>query len=131
MSTDDDVTTGTDLIRSALRIRNVKQNLARVARDHEVALILLDAFIAGRATLPVPILQSLTRELFPHAEFDPSTDRLRPALQEPPRLMGIPPTFTIPLPKYQLGAVQCAHRPENEAAPAKPKKRAGWLGGWV
>jgi hypothetical protein len=44
--------------------------------------------------------------------------------------MGIPPTFTMPLPKYQPGPGQ-GPRPVDDAAVAQPKKRAGWIGGWL
>jgi len=61
-------------------------------------------------------------------EFVPELDVLRPALQEPARLLGVPPQLSIPLPRYAPGPGQ-GPRPVTDAAVAQPKKRAGWIGG--
>jgi hypothetical protein len=91
---------------------------------------MLKEFIDRRRTLPNATLQALTRELFPHAEFVPELDVLRPALQEPAKPLGVPPQLTIPLPSYAPGPGQ-GPRPVTDAAVAQPKKRAGWIGGWL
>ena len=125
-------TTGTEIIREALRTRKSKQNFAIVARDLGISSETLLAFCDGKRSLPNAVLQALVKELWHgHAEFDPVTDRLRPTVQDLPRPMGIRPENTLPLPKYQAGAAQVAPRPVKEPVPdAKVKPRPGWIGGW-
>ena len=66
------ITTGTDLIRQMLRVRNKKMNLASLARDLGISSDTLLAFIDGKRSLPIPVLQGLTKELWNgHAVYDP------------------------------------------------------------
>src|SRR5262245_18912766 len=108
------MTTGTDAIRQMLRVRNKRMNLAILARDLGIPSGTLDAFIDGKRSLPIPVLQGLTEELWNgHAVYDPGVDQLRPALQEPARPLGAKPSLTIPLPKYRAGPAQGGPRPVN------------------
>ena len=77
------ITTGTDVIRQMLRVLNKKMNLAILARDLGISSDALQAFIDGQRSLPIPVLQGLTKKLWGHAVYDPELDRLRPARQEP------------------------------------------------
>jgi hypothetical protein len=58
-------------------------NLAILARDLGISSDMLDTFIDGKRSLPIPVLQELTKKLWGHAVYDPEVDRLRPARQEP------------------------------------------------
>ena len=44
--------------------------------------------------------------------------------------MGVAPLLSIPLPKYASGPGQ-GPRPVTNAAVVQPKKRAGWIDGWL
>ena len=123
-------TTGTDLIREALHIRNRKMNLVAHARNVGVGIDLLEGFIDGRRTLPDAVLRALAKELWPHTEFVPELDVLRPAMQEPAKPLGVPPQLSIPLPRYPAGPAQIGPQPETPA-PAPQPKRKGWLESWV
>ena len=105
-------------------------HIAHIARDIGISSLTLEAFAAGEAKLPPDVLKALARDLFPHTEFVPEIDVLRPALQEPARLLGVPPQLSIPLPRYAPGPGQ-GSRPVSDAAAAQPKKRAGWIVGWL
>ena len=73
------ITTGTDLIRQMLRARNKRTNFAILARDLGISSDTLHAFIDAKRSLPIPVLQGLTKELWNgHAVYDPEVDRLRP-----------------------------------------------------
>ena len=113
-------TTGTDRIRDALRVRNRKINLTPIARELGVNNATLEAFITGSAKLSPDLLKALTKELFPMSEFVPELDVLRPALQEPARLLGVPPQLSIPLPRYAPGPGQ-GPRPVTDAAAKQPR----------
>ena len=91
------ITTGTDAIRQMLRVRNKKINLASLARDLGISSDMLDTFIDGKRSLPIPVLQDLTKVLWNgHAVYDPEVDRLRPARQEPAKPLGVLPSLTLP-----------------------------------
>ena len=108
------ITTGTDAIRQMLRVRNKKINLAILARDLGISSDALQAFIDGKRSLPIPVLQGLTKVLWNgHAVYDPEVDRLRPARQEPAKPLGVLPSLTIPLPTYTAGPAQGGPRPVN------------------
>ena len=108
------IITGTDAIRQMLRVRNKRMNLASLARELGISSDMLDAFIDGKRSLPIPVLQDLTKKLWNgHAVYDPEVDRLRPARQEPAKPLGVLPSLTIPLPTYTAGPAQTAHRPVN------------------
>src|SRR5262245_5264898 len=101
--TTSEITTGTDAIRAALRVRGSKTNTAGLARDLGVSSATLDAFADGRAMLKPEVLQALAADLFHgHAVFDPAIDRLRPAVQAEPRPLGVRPDPIDPklLPTY-------------------------------
>ena len=106
------IATGTDVIREMLRVRNKRTNLAILARDLGISSDTLHAFIDGKRSLPIPVLQGLTKELWNgHAVYDPEVDRLRPALQEPAKPLGALPSLTIPLPTFTAGPAQGGLRP--------------------
>ena len=108
------ITTGTDAIRQMLRVRNKRINLASLARELGISSDTLHAFIDGKRSLPIPVLQDLTKKLWNgHAVYDPEVDRLRPARQEPAKPLGVLPSLTIPLPTYTAGPAQAAPRPVN------------------
>ena len=108
------ITTGTDAIRQMLRVRNKKMNLAILARDLGISSDTLHAFIDGKRSLPIPVLQDLTKVLWNgDAVYDPEVDRLRPARQEPAKPLGVLPSLTIPLPTYTAGPAQGGPRPVN------------------
>ena len=56
------ITTGTDAIRQKLRVLNKKMNLAILARDVGISSDALQAFIDGKRSLPIPVLQGLTKD---------------------------------------------------------------------
>jgi hypothetical protein len=127
----DDAITGTDLVCERLRIRSRKTHLAGVARDVGTGIGKLDAFIAGNATLPTEVMHALVADLYHgSAAWDEQADRLRPAMQEPAKPLGVAPAFAAPGPQFQFGPAQRAPRPEV-ATPATKPKRSGWLGGWM
>ena len=106
------IATGTDVIREMLRVRNKRTNFAILARDLGLSSNTLDAFIDAKRSLPIPVLQGLTKELWNgHAVYDPEVDRLRPALQEPAKPLGALPSLTIPLPTFTAGPAQGGLRP--------------------
>jgi hypothetical protein len=70
------ITSGTDIIRGAVRVRVVKGDLGTLARTSVSRPTPWRVFVAGKRTLPPDTLRPFTRD---HAEFDPSCDRLRPA----------------------------------------------------
>ena len=108
------ITTGTDAIRQMLRVRIKKMNLAILARDLGISSDALQAFIDGKRSLPIPVLQELTKILWNgDAVYDPEVDRLRPARQEPAKPLGVLPSLTIPLPTYTAGPAQGGPRPVN------------------
>src|SRR6478736_1447302 len=110
----EEVITGTDAIRQKLRVLNKKINLASLARDLGISSDMLDTFIDGQRSLPIPVLQGLTKVLWNgHAVYDPEVDRLRPARQEPAKPQGVMPSLTIPLPTYTAGPAQGGPRPVN------------------
>ena len=125
------VQTGTDAIREALRVRR-KTNLVALARDHGLSAAARDAFIDGRRSLPAETLRAITKDLWPHLEFDAQADRLRPAVREPAKPQGVLPVFSITPPVYRAGPAQQAGPQPVKERPrdAKPKTRPGWLGGW-
>jgi len=101
------ITTGTDAIRQMLRVRIKTMNLAILARDLGISSDALQAFIDGKRSLPIPVLQDLTKVLWNgDAVYDPETDRLRPARERPARPLGGMPSLTIPLPTYTVGPAQ-------------------------
>ena len=91
------VQTGTDAIREALRVRR-KTNIVALERDHGLSAAGRDAFIDGRRSLPAETLRAIAKDLWPHLEFDAQADRLRPAVREPAKSMGVLPEFNIALP---------------------------------
>ena len=121
------ITSGTDIIREAVRVRMVKGHLGTLARDLSVSVDALEAFVAGKRTLPPDILRALTTELLSHAEYDASCDRLRPAnKQKPTPAYGVtpPPAKHNPtVPRQASGPFRIV----RDAAPMPLKsKRPGW-----
>jgi hypothetical protein len=108
------ITTGTDVIRQKLRVRNKRMNLASLARELGITLDTLLGLADGKRSLPIPVLQDLTKKLWNgDTVYDAEVDRLRPARREPAKPQGVMPRLTIPLPTYTAGPAQTAHRPVN------------------
>src|SRR6476620_2595136 len=106
------ITTVTDAIRQRLRVRIKKMNLAILSRDLGISSDALQAFIDGKRSLPIPVLQGLTKVLWNgHAVYDPEVDRLRPARQEPAKPLGVMPSLTLPLPTFTAGPAQGGPQP--------------------
>ena len=99
--------TGTEISRQAARARAKSQNIATMARELGVPTEALYEFGNGQGTLPVPVLQALTVELFHgHAKFLPEQNLLAPVNKNEPTPMGIPPDRYVPppdAPRYQGG----------------------------
>jgi hypothetical protein len=126
-------TTGTELIRQALRARNAKLNLSIFGRDLGLSGDQLHNFIFADATLTPEALRKLADYLWAgNTQWDEATDRLRPTKRQEPTPMGVLPQLDPKLlRKYRPGAAQTAHRLVNDSPPdQKPKTRPGWLGGW-
>ena len=124
-------TTGTDVIREALRVRNRKSNLIAIARDIQVSPHLLDSFIERKASLSPDILRKLTTELWGgQAEFDAELNLLRSANKTPPMSMGSRPPRCerkpVDHPGYTMGP-----QPVKPERPKAKTPRPGWLGGWT
>jgi hypothetical protein len=120
-------TTGVDLIRSALRNRAKHGHLGTLARDLTTAASSED-FLHGAGTLSTETLQTLAKDLFPYAEFDPVLDLMKPINRTEPRPLGVLPS---PYPKSSVTFERPARGPPP-LTPAKPKPREprpGWLGG--
>ena len=84
----------------------------------------------GDADLPLDALQSIVREIWHDAVvLDVTADALRSREPPPARSLGVRPTWSIPLQKYQIGPSQRGGPQPEVKAPPKPK-RAGWIGGW-
>jgi hypothetical protein len=88
-------TTGTDLVREALRGRNRKLNLAVMARNLNMSSERLDAFSEGRLALPPDIINAIVKELWNgHVVFDADADALTSANKAELTFSGIaPPPF--------------------------------------
>ena len=125
------VQTGTDAIREALRVRR-KTNLAALARDHGLSAAARDAFIDGRRSLPAETLRAIAKDLWPHLEFDPRDRPIAPCEPKEPEANGRPSaTDDDAFRSIRQGHAQRGPQPVKAATPApKPKKRAGWIGGW-
>jgi len=122
-------TTGVDVIRDALRVRNKRTNLATLARDIGISSSELDSFLTNRLKLAPTILHKLTAYLFGgNAEYDATLDRLRSTGSKIDAVpMGSPPPKLDPksLPVYRAGPPKLA---PGMVEPAKPKQpRPGWV----
>ena len=135
------IVTGEDAIRAALYARARKGHLALIARDLNeqnlnVTVASLEAFLSG-ASLPVPALRQLAKDLFPGAEYDPESGLLRSANRAEPKPGPVaPPAWT---PALAAAAYPPAYDPKTArthqgplASPATPlpttpkPKRPGW-----
>ena len=66
--------------------------MSGLARAVDIPVQTLEDFLAGRVVLLPEVLNALTLELFAgNAVYDLTIDRLRPALKQEPRPMGIRP----------------------------------------
>jgi hypothetical protein len=119
--------TGTDVIRAAMRARSA--GLARMAGDLQLSLTQLDSFVFHGGKLPPKALCLLAADLFAgHAEFDPTTDLLRPTNRTEPVAMSVRPPQFDPASRPPLDCSIRGPVPVKgaEPQPARPK-RAGWL----
>jgi hypothetical protein len=87
-------TTGVDLLRSALRNRAKHGTLAHWPAISTAASS--EDFLHGEGTLSTETLQTLAKDLFPYAEFDPVLDLMKPINRTEPRPLGVLPS---PYPK--------------------------------
>lgn len=131
--------TGIDVLRQTVKARNRSPHaLSLIAREVDGASAsALEDFAAGKIDLGVEILKSLTKILYPNAEFDPAANLLRP-LSAPTRPMGITP------PPYDPAKHSPHHPPPvgphtratsgiATVTPAAPTKRVGtpgWANRW-
>lgn len=70
------MTTGTDVIRQAINVRNKKVNLAGFATEVGISPSQLSDFMAGRSVPSATILCAMAKWLWPNAEFDPERNLL-------------------------------------------------------
>jgi hypothetical protein len=88
----DEIVTGTEILRRAVRARNVKMNLSRLAGEIGIATDTLEQFATGKVTLLPATLNDLAREIFAgNAVYDETIDRLRSAIKHEPKSLGIKP----------------------------------------
>jgi hypothetical protein len=74
-------------------------------RDLHVGLGALEEFAYGRGNLPAAILQPLARDLFQHAEYDPTMNLMRPANRAAAKPLGVLPAPYEPKPlTFKTGA---------------------------
>jgi len=131
---DEPTITGTDVLRWTVKARNKSPHaLSLIVREIEgVGPGALEDFAVGKVDLGVEALQALTKILHPHAEFDVETGMLRSANKAPVISMpaNYPPSIGDPtlLPTYQPPRPYSGF---NLPPSPKPKKRPGWLGGWL
>ena len=107
--------------------RRTKPNaLAAIAREiHGIGIPQLEAFVAG-GNLSVELLQKLAKVLYPHSEYDPELNMMRPANKEPARSFIYPPPVQ---PGPGVGENRGIKLPEAAQSKPKSKGRPGWLGG--
>jgi hypothetical protein len=116
MTVTEEIKTGADVLRRAVRARRHKAHLGLLARDLNVPIGDLEDFADAKRELAMPILQKLAKELH-DAEIDPESGLLRQLNRREPRLAGIPP------PPYR-------HSPHQYPPPYKPSSRfSGFTGG--
>lgn len=119
------IVTGTDLLRAALKARNI----AAMAKELQVAAETLNSFVAGRTDLPPTMKQQLTTEIFGGtAIYNAELDRLQPSNRAKPTPLGShPPRYVPPKVDYQAGVM--TQRGPQPVKPEKPKAepcRPGW-----
>ena len=128
--------TGTDVLRRAVhaRIRS-PHALTMMARDvGDLAVHTLENFAAGKTDLKVEALKALTKQLFPHAEFDETCNLLRSANKREARAFILPPRFDRKSTPYylpvqagpQIGPQPVIPVPTRPAATSRP----GWASSW-
>jgi hypothetical protein len=122
------ITTGTDVLRSAVAARNKSTNLSWVAKEIGVANEALGDFAAGTKNLPAEKLKALCEIIFNgHAIFDEAANLLRPKLQQEPTTLctAYPDAMAgMTLPTFQGGPPKLYPPAKNEQPKAGP--RPGW-----
>jgi hypothetical protein len=121
-------TTGTDIIRLAMRNRAAHGGLGRLASDLHLSLTQLDDFTYHGGHLPSEALRLLATDLFAgHAEYDPVVDLLRPTNRTPaiPGGMRPPSASEMNLDKSHL-TPRVLPKTTAKPQPARPS-RAGWV----
>ncbi|MFH0300990.1 hypothetical protein AAFX91_27950 [Bradyrhizobium sp. 31Argb] len=130
-----EATTGVDVLRRTVHARNRSPHaLALIAREVEgVSTSMLEDFAAGKIDLGIAALQALTKELYPHAEFDVESGMLRSTNRSEPRSLGVRPEPFDPrtLPYYSPASPGAHLLPLRQEKPPAKKPRPGWLGGWL
>src|SRR5262245_9189100 len=90
--TDTSITTGVDVLRSALAARNKKFHLGNLARDADIGLAQLNNFIDGKSIPRPEQLQALTREVYAgHVVLDLERNLLKSAYSHEPKSIGTVP----------------------------------------
>lgn len=120
------IVTATDLLRQALRSRNI----AKMAKELQVPAETLNAFVAGQRDLPPTMKQQITSEIFGgSAIYNAELDRLQSSNQAKPAPMSsLPPRYVPPKVDYQAGVMtQRGPQPVKPEEPTKPTKRPGWI----
>ena len=137
MAEEIEIKDGRDVLRKTLHARNRSPHaLALIASNVDgVGVSDLENVIAGKIELPVPALQQLAKELYPHSEYDPESGLMRSANRaEPtPLCTAYPEPFDPKSAPYYFPVTAGSHIDRAPQLPkSKPRpKRQGWLGGWV
>ncbi|MGX1104515.1 hypothetical protein [Bradyrhizobium elkanii] len=104
------MTTGTDVIRDAVRNR---RNNAVIAKHLQVSQLVLEQFIASERELPKEAMQTLTEYLFGgHLVFDPDADLLRTTVNHQAAGMARPPVAPLG-PKFKNDPIAHAPHPDG------------------
>jgi len=126
-------TTGTEIVRAALKNFNRKCNMAGAAQELGVTVGTLEDFAAGRRqTLPVELMKKLVERLWHgHHTYNAEFDALESTNKTPP---APPPVMPDPFVADErcIDLVACAREPRTLRAEVpekdKPRGRPGWLG---
>ena len=120
------MTTGTDVLREALRVRIRKGSAALLARDLGAGTATLDEFAHGRGTLPLAIMNTLAKNLFGDScSFDAQRDLLTRTKQVATPIGTAPPRF-VPKAPPVLGPSAWPPIIPDKPQPQPKQTRAGW-----
>jgi hypothetical protein len=119
-------TTGTDVLRKALKARN----LAVLGKELSVPKHVLEEFMWGKRDIPPALKVSLTEYIFGGAiTFDNTIDRLRSSNRTEPTPLGVkPPPCVRSNVKYVVGGMNGIGPQPVKPVKALPKvPRLGWV----